>query len=145
MSDLDFPVPRADYRAGAGELAAPRLEVVPHTARIALVNVTGEQDLATKDAVLDAFARAAAHPCIVVDLSRCTFVDSTFIGVLVALHGTDICAVRLVVPEAQRIVRRTFQMVQMDQLFPLHDSLEEALLAAAADDTAPRASSEVSA
>jgi anti-anti-sigma factor len=137
MSDSASPSPRADYRAGAAE---PSVEVVLHTARVSLVEVVGEHDLSTKGAVLDALARAAAQPCVVVDFSRCTFVDSSVISVLVALHGTAICSIRFVVPDAQRIVRRTFELVQMDRFFNVHDSLEGALLAAEADDAAAEVS-----
>jgi anti-anti-sigma factor len=133
MSDSVLTFPRADYRAGTEELGAPNVEVVRHSAWIAVVNLIGEHDLSTRDSMLDALASAASQPSVVVDLSRCTFVDSSFIGVLVALHGTDICTVRLVVPETQGIVRRTLEMVQMDRFFAIHGSLEQALLAAAAD------------
>lgn len=138
MSDSVSPSPRADYRAGAEELGASSVEVVRLTERIALVNLVGEHDIATKDSMMDAFASAAAQPCIVVDFSRCTFVDSSAINVLVALHGTGISVVRLVVPEAQRIVWRTFEIVQMNQFFAIHESLEQALLAATVDDLTER-------
>jgi anti-anti-sigma factor len=133
MSDSVTPSPRAGYR---GDAAEPSVEVIHRTARVSLVEVAGEHDLSTKGAVLDALARAAAQPCVVVDFSRCTFVDSSVISVLVALHGTAICTITLVVPESQRIVRRTFEMVQMGRFFGMHDSLEEALLAAEADGAA---------
>jgi hypothetical protein len=42
--------------------------------------------------------------------------------------------VRLVVPATQRVVWRTLQLVQMDRFFAIHDSLEQALLAASAAD-----------
>jgi anti-anti-sigma factor len=143
MSDSLLPSPRADYRAGAEELGTPSVEVVRHTERIARVEVIGEHDLSTKDSMLDALATAASRPCVIVDLTRCTFVDSSFIGVLVALHDTDICSVRLVVPGTQRIVRRAFEIVQMEQFFVIHDSLDQALLAAAEDDSAtPQGSSQ---
>ena len=134
MSDSVLPSPRADYRAGTDDLGMPSVEVVRHSARIAVVSLVGEHDLSTRDRVLDALASAASQPCVVVDLSRCTFVDSSFIGVLMALYGTDICTVRLVVPATQRVVWRTLQLVQMDRFFAIHDSLEQALLAASAAD-----------
>jgi anti-anti-sigma factor len=134
MSDSVLPSPRADYRAGTEELGMPSVEVVRHGVRIAVVSLVGEHDLSTKSSMLDALASAACQPCVVVDLSRCTFVDSSFISVLVALYGTEICTVRLVVPETQRVVWRTLQLVQMDRFFAIHDSLEQALLAASADD-----------
>jgi anti-anti-sigma factor len=136
MSDSVSPSPRADYHAGTEELGTPSVEIVRHTERIARVALIGEHDLSTRDSLLDALASAASRPCVIVDLTRCTFVDSSFIGVLVALHGTDICTIRLVVPGTQGIVRRTFEIVQIEQFFVIHDSLEQALLAAAEDDAA---------
>jgi anti-anti-sigma factor len=133
MSDSVSPSPRADCRAGAEEPAAPSVEVVHHTERIAVVHLIGEHDIAMKRSVLDALASATAQPCVVVDLSRCTFVDSSVINVMVALRNMDVCTVTLVVPDTQRAVRRTFEIVRMDHFFTLHDSLAEALLAAAAD------------
>ena len=143
MSDSVLPSPRADYRAGTEELGMPSIEVVRHSSRIAIVSPVGEHDLSTKDGMLDALASAASQPCVVVDLSRCTFVDSSFIGVLVALYDTDICTVRLVVPRTQGIVWRTLELVQMDRFFAIHGSLEQALLAAAAADVLPDASAKV--
>ena len=136
MSDFVLPSPRADYRGGTEELGAPSVEVVRHSARIAVVSLVGEHDLSTKSSMLDALASAASQPCVVVDLSRCTFVDSSFIGVLVALYGTKICTIRLVVPVTQRVVWRTLELAQMDQFFAIHDSLEQAVVAAAEEDTA---------
>ena len=137
MSDSVLPSPRADYRAGTEDLGMPSVEVVRHSARIAVVSLVGEHDLSTKDRMLDALASAASQPCVVVDLSRCTFVDSSFIGVLVALYGTDICTVQARRARTQRVVWRTLELVQMDRFFAIHDSLEQALLAAAAADVLP--------
>ena len=84
--------------------------------------------------MLDALARASDQPCVVVDLSRCTFADSSVVSALVAMDSTGLSFVRLVVPETQAAVRRTFELVGMAEFVPVHDSLEEALTAALEDD-----------
>ncbi len=83
--------------------------------------------------MIDAFARASEQPYVVVDLSLCTFVDSSVLGALVALHGIGLSSISLVVPDAQRIVRRTFELAGMAEFFPIYDSLEQAI--AATDDS----------
>ncbi|MDX6600660.1 MAG: hypothetical protein QOE87_4547 [Gaiellales bacterium] len=128
MSDSTFARSRAD--AGV----APSIQVVRHSERIALVTLVGEHDISTKPRMQDALARASEQPCVVVDLSLCPFVDSSFIGILLALHGTAACSIRLVVPETGRAVRRTFELVRLGHLFPMHASLELGLIAAHLDD-----------
>jgi anti-anti-sigma factor len=133
MSDPAFPAARAEDRARAEDVIRPSVGVACHTSRIALVTLVGEQDLSTRAYLRDALAYASEQPCVVVDLSRCTFVDSSVIGALVALACTGVSSVRLVVPETQLVVRRTFELVGMGDFFPLHDSLEEGLIAAGDD------------
>ena len=142
MSDPVFPYPRAGYRAGA-DLGKPSVEFVRYTERIALVILVGEHDLTTKDALLDALARASDQPCVVVDLTRCTFADSSVVSALVALDSTGLSFVRLVVPETQPAVRRTFELVGIAEFVPVHDSLEEALIAAREDDAMQEPTPEV--
>jgi anti-anti-sigma factor len=142
MSDHIFPHPRAGYRAGA-DLGKPSVEVARYSARIALVSLVGEHDVSTKDAVLDALARACEQPCIVVDFSRCEFADSSVVSALVALDSTGLSFVRLVVPETQRAVWRTFELVAIAEFMPVHDSLEEALIAAREDDAMQERAPEV--
>jgi len=61
----------------------------------------------------------------------------------VALDSTGLCFVRLVVPETQRAVRRTFELVGMAEFVPVHDSLEEALIEAREDDAVEESAPEV--
>ncbi len=125
MSDSVFSSPSAGFRAD--DLGTPSVEVATPAVEVALVTLVGEHDLSTKPLLLDALARASEQPCIVVDLTLCPFVDSSVLGALVALHGVGLSRIKLVVPDAQRIVRRTFELAGMAAFFPLYDSLEEAL------------------
>ena len=127
MSDAVFSSPPVAIRAD--DLGTPSVAVTTHNAQTALVTLVGEHDLSTKPSLLVALARASEQPNVIVDLSPCTFVDSSVLSALVALHGIGISRVSLVVPETQRIVRRTFELAGMAEFFPVRDSLEQALLA----------------
>jgi anti-sigma B factor antagonist len=141
MSDSVFPSPRADYRARA-DLAKPSVEVVQHSPRIAVVALAGEHDVSTKGNLLDALASASVRHHVIVDLSLCTFADSSVVSALLALDSVGVSSVTLVVPETQRAVRRTFELVSMDEFVPVYDSLEEALAAAGDDDSVEQLSPE---
>ena len=102
-----------------------------HTGQVVRVALVGEHDLSTKPSLIDALTRASDRPYVVVDLSLCTFVDSSVLSALVAFHGIGLSRISLVVPDTQRIVRRTFQLAGMAEFFPIHDSLEQAVSATA--------------
>jgi anti-sigma B factor antagonist len=76
-------------------------------------------------------AGEAEHPCVVVDLSRVTFIDSTGLGVLVGAlkRVREKGALSLVCP--QRQVRRVFEITGLTKVFPMFNSLEEAVASCA--------------
>ena len=125
MPDSVYSSLHTDERAD--DLATPSVEVTSHAARVALVALVGEHDLSTKPRLIDALVRASEQPFVVVDFSLCTFVDSSVVGALVALRGVGISSIMLVVPDTQRIVRRTFELAGIVEFFPVYDSLEQAL------------------
>ena len=67
------------------------------------------------------------QPCVVVDLSRVTFIDSTGLGVLVGAlkRVRERGALSLVCP--QRQVRRVFEITGLTKVFPMFDRLEDAI------------------
>ena len=72
----------ADDSASSGRQSLlGRVDVSHHARGIAVVKMRGEHDLSTHPMLSRALERAAAHSNVVVDLSDCTFIDST-IGVL---------------------------------------------------------------
>ena len=83
----------------------------------------------TYNQLRDELMRAAEgeRPCVVVDLTRVTFIDSTGLGVLVgAFKRVRECgALSLVCP--QRSVRRVLEITGLTQVFPLFNTLEEAV------------------
>ena len=62
---------------------ADRVEVALHSDTTAIVSLIGEHDLSLGDALRGALETAAEHrSCVLVDLSRCTLLDSTGIAAL---------------------------------------------------------------
>jgi anti-sigma B factor antagonist len=98
-----------------------------------VVEVGGEVELHSASQLRDELVRAGAsdNPCVVVDLSRVTFIDSTGLGVLVGAFKSvrERGALSLVCP--QRSVRRVLEITGLTQVFPIFDTLEEAVASCA--------------
>ena len=115
-----------------------RIEEVDAPGMLVLA-VHGEADLHSAPELRDALGAAIEDGSqeLVLDLSKTTFVDSMTLGVLlgamkrIRARGGHL---RLVVPGAD--VRRIFEITLLDRVFPLHDTREEAVRAATADDGA---------
>jgi anti-anti-sigma factor len=90
----------------------------------------GEHDIGTEPALADALAEASAHSHVVVDLSDCTFIDSTVIASLIK-HASALEErgerFALVIPPEQRHVSRIAQMVRLSEFLAVHDSRDAAL------------------
>ena len=97
-----------------------------------VVAIRGELDIATSPGareVLYEAARDVARP-LVIDLSECQFIDST--GLAALLHGAKPLQngeshVAIVSPD--RDLRRLFELTAIDQTIPVHDTLDEAIVA----------------
>ncbi len=87
----------------------------------ACVSLSGEHDLATQEQVAEALGKVAGN--LLVDLTGCTFIDSTVIAIIsarsVALHR-DGYRLELVVPPVGSAVTRVLQIVGIDTIAPLH-------------------------
>jgi anti-anti-sigma factor len=103
-------------------------EVSRHTTVVVLL---GEHDLHTSEIVKEQLARARITAAIVVDLTRCAFLDSTIIGdLLAAKNAWPPRRVLLVMPPARSIVSRALNLVRIDQIIPTYPRLKDALMAA---------------
>jgi anti-anti-sigma factor len=101
-----------------GSPLAPAIEVEVRPARAprfaALVTLRGEHDLATTEQLREALRPLLGD--VLVDLSECTFVDSTTIGSLIAAaqdldrEGHELA---LVVPPANEHIARTLELVRI--------------------------------
>lgn len=116
---------------------------VSHRGEWTVIEVTGDLDLATAPALRqEAIAvLGEGHRRIVLDLTGTDFLDSLGLGIIVAVwkrvrvHGGEL---RLVCPEPR--LQRVFRVVDLDQVLPLHSSVDEAIGCADAtpDSVAPR-------
>jgi anti-sigma B factor antagonist len=121
-------------REPAGELGEVQFRVEEEPALGAtILSIHGEADLHSAPALRDAIATAIEDGAqeLVLDLSDTTFVDSMTLGVLlgamkrIRARGGHL---RLVVPGTD--VRRIFEITLLDRVFTLHETREEAVLAA---------------
>ena len=94
----------------------------------AVVIIEGELDVATspelKELLRDLAARGIARQ-LVIDLSACSFLDSTGLGLLVAAQRSADAPLDLVVTDPQ--IGRLLKITALDQLFDVHGSRAAAL------------------
>jgi anti-anti-sigma factor len=108
------------------------IEITTPTASTAVVSLTGEHDLGDYVTLKVALARAAIRSRnVIVDLSRCSFIDSTVISVVLSAHSLVVrdgggFGVALPMDESA-IVSRALNVMQVAQLVPCHATLDAAL------------------
>jgi anti-anti-sigma factor len=111
---------------------AGTVDVAHDPSGLAIVTLQGEHDLGTRETLTDALAQAAAHSNVLVDLSLCTFVDSTVINVLLnAAQAVKVGGERLalVIPPEQRRVARVAEMTGLGKLLAVYETRDAALAA----------------
>ena len=94
----------------------------------ASMTVAGEVDLATAHqchGVLDDLSTQASIHHLIIDLSDCTFIDSTGLSLLVAAQRQVTSRLAVVAPHSQ--VRRTLTVAGLDTVFVVHMTTAEAL------------------
>jgi anti-anti-sigma factor len=103
----------------------PEIDVEVRPARAprhaALVTLRGEHDLATTGQLRDALQPLFGD--VLVDLSECTFVDSTVIGALIAAAqelGREGHELSLVVPPDNEHIARTLEIVRIGELMRIY-------------------------
>ena len=119
-------------------MTAPfRVDVEELDGGISLFNLTGELDHATAPELRRPLDEAigAGESSVLIDLSDCSFIDSTGLSVIVHAHSRMLdgdCAGRLEIccPDAQ--VRRLLEITGIDRALGLHQTRDEALSALAA-------------
>ncbi|MDX6402111.1 MAG: hypothetical protein QOF27_2717 [Gaiellaceae bacterium] len=89
----------------------------------AVVSLRGDHDLATASQVSDAIRSVEGN--VLVDLSQCTFLDSTVIGVLFAtnqeLEGSG-RFLEIVAPRENGRIARTLELVRMRDVIVVHEA-----------------------
>jgi anti-sigma B factor antagonist len=93
-----------------------------------VVSVSGELDLYTGPELERALLDAGGAGSVVVELSKCTFLDSTTLGILLAAKRRVVLAdarFSIVAPSAE--VCKPFELTGLDREFVFHPSLAAAL------------------
>jgi anti-sigma B factor antagonist len=94
----------------------------------AVITVVGEVDLHTSTRLREVLDEVRARDItdhLVVDLSECTFLDSTGLGMLVKAQQQARSPLNVVVAAPQ--VRKALSVTSLDSVFDLHDTREDAL------------------
>jgi anti-sigma B factor antagonist len=92
---------------------------------IALVQMRGEHDLSGKQALTEALASASDQLNVLVDLSECTFMDSSVLGVLIPA-GQDIKQrggrLELVIPPEATTAHRVAKITRLAEFLRIHET-----------------------
>lgn len=105
-----------------------------------IVALTGDIDVNTsgrlRDTLIGLVDGGSRH--LVIDLDRVTFLDSTGLGVLVGVfHRLRALGGSLVFAGGTERVRDVFHVTQLTKIFPLHPTVDQALLPGAAASVEP--------
>ena len=94
-----------------------------------MISVRGELDLSSVDDLGSALARGERGQDLVVDLTRCTFIDSSAIRtLLVGVADLESAGGRVAVVAQSDGVRRTLEIAGVHERLAIHPSLDAALL-----------------
>ena len=106
------------------------IEIVPEL-EIGIVKLRGEHDLTTKRDVSEALAEAVeCAPLVLVDLSECTFADSSLMHVLVearARVGDGPGTIGVLIPPSATAVRRLAGLAALTEVVSLYESRADAI------------------
>jgi anti-anti-sigma regulatory factor len=111
------------------------IEVEIHSTDTAIISLHGEHDLETSQLLEAALAATSCRPCVIVDLSPCTFADTTVVNVImraVRMHCDAGGQLLLVAPAAHTPARRALELMGIDQIHVMHGSSSAALARARA-------------
>ena len=98
--------------------------------RTAVVALVGEHDLDSRSALRATLAYATESRNLLIDLTRCTFIDSAVISLLLATQRRLEAAqgrCELIVPPQGGYVNRLFEITGIATLFSVHTSCSAAL------------------
>jgi anti-anti-sigma factor len=105
------------------------IEVV--SSRAAVVTLGGDHDVASRNAIADAFGVAATGRDLLVDLSECTFIDSTIIKLLLQtmrqLEEQDARFELVIDTDPRGHVARVAELMGIPEVIPTHASRSDGL------------------
>jgi anti-sigma B factor antagonist len=95
---------------------------------IVVVRVEGELDLATCASFEGALGPAEAGGRLVIDLTECTFLDSSAVRLLVgAVRDADESGGKVSLVASDPGILRVLEIAAVDTMLPVHESLDSAL------------------
>lgn len=93
-----------------------------------VITLEGEWDLARAEDLEKALEPAYDSPLVILDMTNTTYADSTCLGRLIRMRAhrrdKEFEAAHIVLPSPQ--LRKLFDLVGFDKIWPLFDTLEEA-------------------
>jgi anti-anti-sigma factor len=101
------------------------VEVEPHASDLIVITLRGEHDLNSKQLFSEALALAGAEADVLVDLSECSFIDSTIIGVLVLAFQAQSERGRrleLAIPPTAHAVERVATIAGLRTFLSIHET-----------------------
>jgi anti-anti-sigma factor len=129
-----------DLLDGSGPPSGPvTVEVVSE--RAAVVTLGGDQDVSSRNAVADAFRVAGSGRDLLVDLTDCTFIDSTIIKLLLqtmrVLEEDDARLEIVIDTDPHGHVARVAELMGIADVIPTHGSRSEGIRSLAGGEGAP--------
>jgi anti-sigma B factor antagonist len=112
------------------QTSRPAIEVEALTDEVRIVHLRGEHDLSTKIELAVALAAASERPHVLVDLSDCTFIDSTAIALLIAAHRQQNMRnqrFELILPKGAKTVERILTLTRVASIITVHETRGAAL------------------
>jgi anti-sigma B factor antagonist len=95
---------------------------------VVVVRVEGELDMATSGRFEEALGAASPGGRLVIDLTECTFLDSSAVRLLVgAARAADESDERVSLVARDPGILRVLEIAAVDTMLPVHDSLDSAL------------------
>ena len=101
-----------------------------HAPGVAIVTLRGEHDLATRAEINATLARVGGEADVLVDLSQCSFIDSSVIGALVAAFQTFAERGRrleLAIPSEAVTIQRVAKVAGVATFLAIHETREAGL------------------
>ncbi len=105
----------------------PSIDLRAEPGDVIVLSLIGDHDLATKPSLVAELAALAPDAAVVIDLTRCTFVDSTVIGAILNTRQPNRPRVSLVLPPDTSYVVRALSVLGVRDLLPVHPTVEAAL------------------
>ena len=118
-----------DAHDDTAQAAPVAVEITAPSPEVAVVTLRGEHDLHSWSEVTLALANASQRPSVLVDLTECTFLDSSMLTVLlVAAKQLRLRAgtLAVVIPPGAHVLR-IFEVMNVDTLLAVHESMPAAI------------------